>query len=429
MRITIRLLLSLIIILSVSCPAQAKTFKIASYNIENLFDLVLDGTEYSEYIPGNPYGWNKKTFNIKLSNTAKVIKDLGADIIALQEIESEKALICLQQRLKEFNVNYPYQAIADSKPTAVKCALFSKFPIISKKEIKIHDKSARNILMATVNIDNTPLILFINHWKSKQGPESIRVSYAKTLKKEIEKIKKKTDFIILGDFNSNYNEYETFLSYPKFNDTSGITGINHILKTVKNRQLVNEKILTGKGNSGYLYNLWLELDSHMRWSYNSFGRNCSPDSIILGLALYDDKGISYVDNSFSRFNADYLFKDDEIYRWQRSKKGKGKHLGRGYSDHLPVVAYFSTKPFQSKEVSVFNNGTASLKKLPKEELVDVNSATESELRTIPGIGKVISKRIIAGRPYHNINGLLKVKRIGKKTLEKLRPYLSIIKNK
>ena len=428
MKITIRLLLALIIIFSISGSAQAKTFKIASYNVENLFDLVLDGTEYSEYIPGNPYRWNKKIFNIKLSNIAKVIKDLGADIIALQEIESEKALISLQQRLRDFNVDYPYQAIADSKSTAVKCALLSKFPILNKKEIKIGNKSTRNILMCSLNIDNIPLIIFINHWKSKQGPESIRVIYAKALKKEIEKIKKKTDFIILGDFNSNYNEYKTFLSYSKFNDTSGITGINHILKTIKNRQLVNESILRGRNNSGYLYNLWLELDTHKRWSYNFFGQKNTPDSIILGLALYDDKGISYIDNSFDRFNPDYLFKDDEIFRWQRSKRGKGKHLGRGYSDHLPVSAYFSTEPFQSNKISVFNNNTTSLKKLAKEELVDVNSATESQLQTIPGIGKVISKRIIAGRPYRNINGLLKVKGIGEKTLEKLRPYLSTIKN-
>ncbi|MCG2710953.1 MAG: helix-hairpin-helix domain-containing protein [Candidatus Omnitrophica bacterium] len=427
MRITIRILLSLSIIFAFSFPAQAKTFKIASYNVENLFDLVRDKTEYSEYIPNNPYGWNEQTFNIKLSNIAKVIKDLGADIMALQEIESEKALILLQQRLKEFNVDYPYLAIADSKPTAVKCALLSKFPILSKKEIKIRDEAIRNILMCSVEIDNTPLIIFINHWKSKQGPESMRIAYAKALKKELKKIKNTTDFIILGDFNSNYNEYKTFLSSSKFNDTSGITGINHILKTVKNQQLVNEDTLREKNNSGYLYNLWLELDAPKRWSYNCFGRKDSPDSMILGLALYDNKGISYVDNSFDRFNPDYLFKGDEIYRWQMSKRGKGKHLGLGYSDHLPVFAYFSTEPFQSKDVSVLHDEAASFKKFPEEELVDINSATDSQLRIIPGIGKVLSKMIIAGRPYKDINGLLNIKGIGEKTLEKLRPYLSIIK--
>ena len=429
LKTTLRFLLTLFICLTLSASAQALTFKIASYNVENLFDLIRDGTEYSEYIPGNPYGWNKETFNVKLNNAAKVIKDLGADIIALQEIESDKALISLQNKLKDFNVDYPYRAISDSKPTTVKCALLSKFPITKKKEIKLRDNSARNILMTQIEINDSPLIIFTNHWKSKQGPESMRIAYAKALKKEIDKINKTTDFIILGDFNSNYNEYKTFLSSLKFNNTSGITGINHILKTVKKQKLINEADLIKKNNSGYLYNLWLELDAPKRWSYNFFGEKNTPDSIILSPGLYNHSGLSYIDNSFDRFNPDYLFKGNEIYRWQRSKRGKGKHLGLGYSDHLPVFAYFSTEPFLPLKDSFFNSNSAPSKPPPKEELININSATASQLMIIPGIGPGLSKKIIAGRPYHIINDLLRVKGIGKKTLERLRPYLSIIKSK
>ncbi len=424
MKNAIRLLLYSMIIFWLACPAQAKTFKIASYNVENLFDLFRQGTEYPEYIPGSPYRWNKQTLNIKLNNIAKVIKDLGADIIGLQEIESESALILLQQRLKEFNVDYPYRVIADSRPTAVKCALLSKFPITEKKEIKLRDESARNILMATVNIDNIPLIIFINHWKSKRSPESFRIKYAQALKKEIKKIKKTTDFLIIGDFNSNYNEYETFLSSRQLNNTSGITGINHVLKTVKNKQPVNESFLTGKDNSEYLYNLWLELNPEKRWSYNFFGEKNTPDSIIVCKALYDSEGISYIDNSFNRFNADYLMKNDRIYRWQRSKRGKGRHLGRGYSDHLPVFAYFSTDPFEVKNIRPISTKKRSLI-IAKEELIDLNKASLSELQLIPGIGKVMSERIRNKRPYTDIKDLLKVKGIGRKKLESLRQYIII----
>ncbi len=424
MKSTIKLSLYSIIIFGLVCPAQAKTFKIASYNVENLFDLVREGTEYSEYIPGNSYRWNEQTLNIKLNNIAKVIKDLSADIVALQEIESKRALILLQQRLKEFNVSYPFFAIADSKPTAVKCALLSKFPIIEKKEIKLRNGSARNILMATVNIDNIPLILFINHWKSKRSPESFRIEYAQALKKEIKKIKKNTDFLVMGDFNSNYNEYKTLLSSPQLNDTSGITGINHILNTVKNQELINENFLICKDNSEYLYNLWLELKAEKRWSYNFFRKKGTPDSIIVSKALYDAKGISYIDNSFNKFNADYLIKNNRIYRWQRSKKGKGKHLGKGYSDHLPVFAYFSTDPFEFKNINPASAEKQSII-IPKKELIDINRAPLSELQLIPGIGKVMSKRIKNKRPYTNINDLLKVKGIGKKKLENIRQYIVI----
>lgn len=35
----------------------------------------------------------------------------------------------------------------------------------------------------------------------------------------------------------------------------------------------------------------------------------------------------------------------------------------------------------------------------KAEPMDINSATEAQLKTIPGIGDAYAKKIIAGRPY------------------------------
>ncbi len=55
-------------------------------------------------------------------------------------------------------------------------------------------------------------------------------------------------------------------------------------------------------------------------------------------------------------------------------------------------------------------------------LLDLNTATEEELQAIDGIGPVLAARIVAGRPYKTVDDLLKVKGIGIKRLEKLRPY-------
>ncbi len=250
---TIAILLFMLCCLSSS---EAKTFKIASYNLQNLFDLTHDGTEYPGYIPNTCFGWTKAIFDIKITNIAKVIKDLKADIVTLQEVESKKSLIYLANRLKSFNINYPYLEIADnSKAVTVKCAVLSKYPIIKKEEIKIKNKLTRNILKVTLDIEGNRLILFINHWKSKKGSESHRIDYAKALKKAIDKLKDDEDFILIGDFNSNYNEYKTFLNRKKLNDTAGITGINHILRTITDSKMVNEKILTMQPGNKYLYNL------------------------------------------------------------------------------------------------------------------------------------------------------------------------------
>lgn len=39
-------------------------------------------------------------------------------------------------------------------------------------------------------------------------------------------------------------------------------------------------------------------------------------------------------------------------------------------------------------------------------LVDINSATESQLTDLPGITRPVARRIIAGRPYHNRGDLV-----------------------
>ena len=422
----------LLVLLFCITSIEAKTFKVASYNLENLFDLTRDGTEYPEYIPNTGYGWTKDMANIKYTNIARVIKDLGADVVALQEVESRKALITLRARLKDFGVDYPYLEIADSKATPVKCAALSKFPIVEKEEIQVDNKVARNILKITLDIDGNRIILFINHWKSKRGPESMRIAYAKTLRREIDKLKEDVDFILIGDFNSNYNEYKTFRNSRRLNDTNGITGINHILRTIKdsgkNSEMVNEKTLTKQAANEYLYNLWLEVSKIRRWSYNFFGKKGSPDNIIISKGLYDDKGISYSDNSFNKFQPDYLFKRKAVYRWQRAGRGMGRHLGKGYSDHLPIVAYFSTKPFCFKNNDTVSNDNVPLKlektKSP-QDLLDLNTVSKEELMSINGIGLVLSGRIVDRRPYRTVDDLLKVKGIGPKRLKKFRHYFVV----
>ena len=56
--------------------------------------------------------------------------------------------------------------------------------------------------------------------------------------------------------------------------------------------------------------------------------------------------------------------------------------------------------------------------------IDINTATEKELRTVPGIGPVMAARIIAARPFRSADDLKRVSGIGDKKYAKIRPYFN-----
>jgi competence protein ComEA len=57
-------------------------------------------------------------------------------------------------------------------------------------------------------------------------------------------------------------------------------------------------------------------------------------------------------------------------------------------------------------------------------LINLSTATPAELEALPGIGPVIGRRIIEGRPYRSIEELDRVKGIGKKRLEETRLFVT-----
>ena len=58
-------------------------------------------------------------------------------------------------------------------------------------------------------------------------------------------------------------------------------------------------------------------------------------------------------------------------------------------------------------------------------IVNVNSATQAELETIPCIGPALSQQIIAGRPYTRIEDLDRIRGISQYTVNRIRPYVKV----
>lgn len=336
----IRLLTGLLILM-MALQGDEK-MKVATYNVENLFDLHFSGDEYPEYIPNTSWQWDRRHYQDKLHNIAKVITDMAPDIIALQEVESLQALKDLKKEIKRQGHYMPHHAFAGAKNTTVKVALLSRYPIVYAREIPVSEsRRYRAILEVKIDVEGHPFFLFVNHWKSKSGPESRRIVSAKALRKRIDALGADKAILVLGDLNSHYEEYLLFRKKRKHNDTNGKTGIDHVLSTLCDGDPTTLKTL--RMDPRCMYNLWYESPQKQRWTHKYFGQKETLDHMIISAGLYDGKGVDYLPNSFQKFTPDYLFEKGTIYRWQRSRKYPKHHTGKGYSDHLPIFATFIVK--------------------------------------------------------------------------------------
>ena len=84
-----RILISIILFFGVLFSSE---LKIATYNVENLFDDRISGSEYSEFKSNR---WNEAKYQQKLQKIARVLKHLDADVVALNEIENQNVMKAL----------------------------------------------------------------------------------------------------------------------------------------------------------------------------------------------------------------------------------------------------------------------------------------------------------------------------------------------
>jgi competence protein ComEA len=73
--------------------------------------------------------------------------------------------------------------------------------------------------------------------------------------------------------------------------------------------------------------------------------------------------------------------------------------------------------------------TPSAQQPAKSNLINLNSATATDLELLPGVGPVLAKRIIDFRKSHggflNVQGLLEVKGIGDKIFKEISAHVTV----
>jgi len=93
----------------------------------------------------------------------------------------------------------------------------------------------------------------------------------------------------------------------------------------------------------------------------------------------------------------------------------------------PTNTFSRISPLPRPDASIpIISGVETQKPHGKKEIepgrIDINAATEKELKMIPGIGLVIAGRIIAARPFRSADDLKKVNGIGDRKYARIRPY-------
>jgi len=62
---------------------------------------------------------------------------------------------------------------------------------------------------------------------------------------------------------------------------------------------------------------------------------------------------------------------------------------------------------------------------PQNSLIDINSAGESQLDTLPKVGPVTAQKIISNRPYTSIEDLVSKKIVTQKTLDQIKDRITV----
>ena len=226
--------------LFLSLSFGASNLKIATYNVENLFDDKIDGSEYKDFKNGS---WGAKQYSHKLNQIATVLLDLDADIIALQEIENEGVLKALAQKS-----GYKYYSFATlDRFSPVGLGFLSRVSLTKSQKFSPNGVKTRPILMICVDFDN--LCLFNAHLPAHKNSDLDRKNAAKAL---ITAASNHQKSVVLGDLNSELgykfllNDLKGYTNLWKIenNALKGKKSIDHILLSddlLKNADLSYKK--------------------------------------------------------------------------------------------------------------------------------------------------------------------------------------------
>lgn len=314
-----------------------------SWNVENLFDDVDNGSEYREYNPQN--GWESEQFHARMIELTKVIESSYPgcpDILLLQEVENQNVLDSWNDRYLK---NHGYTTVLAVPPAgrAITTGVISRLPL---EEVRVHSyqlegySQARPIQELLFSHPSGLVRVFNNHWKSKLGgarqTEPMRRAAAAAINTRLHELRSTNQtepVIIVGDLNEELDEYAigggVIPTALMPIELAANLDASELPRTLVYWPLpVNGEVEpTPVAGVVPLFSPWPSSESEGSYFYDGSWRKI--DHVFMNLSLFDGTGWEW-----KHFR---VVKEEDMLNSYGTPKGWNPVSGVGFSDHLPLL--------------------------------------------------------------------------------------------
>jgi endonuclease/exonuclease/phosphatase family metal-dependent hydrolase len=326
---------------SPSAPDPARDgYLFCFWNAENFFDDEVNGWKNE---PDEDFDvWfaadGAKVFKQKLDNLTEALLMMnggrGPDILALAEVETERAATLLMESLNKGlkDKSAPYKSVAWKNPKGgrnIATAVISRVPILPDRTQLLGRRM--RILEVHLDANGQELVVIASHWTSrvsdKEGDGRDRygdIIYGRF--KAMHKANPKVALVVCGDFN----------------DPPDDESVTHHLRAIGDIKKVREG-----GDEPYLLNLFADKAGKEDAGTHFYRRWYTFDQIAVSPGLLDDREGWYCKPETAHIVNEYTaIKEGRIKgRPDRfgSKSEKIRLSERGWSDHFPVSVQLFVK--------------------------------------------------------------------------------------
>lgn len=334
--VLITLFTSITTLSSSAQSAKRKSYLFCFWNVENFFDdQVNPKLEKVDREFDTWFSREAQALTIKLERLCTVLLDpqmnqgQGPDILALAEVESQRAVELLRdalnRRIKDKRLHYRHVVYRDPQGgRSIATALLSRVPV--EGTTRLLGKHQRILEVKLVEAKH-PLTVIASHWTSRVSDKSGRgrSAYARLIYDAFYAAYRKSptvDFLVCGDFNDTPTD-ETLI-----HDLGSTGDLKKVLSL-------------GRDEKPMFYNPFAELAKSGKGTHFFGDKALVFDQICLSPGLLDGQGWAYVNRSAT-------IVEKLQFRGRPDRFGgpadRRPWRNRGASDHYPVTIQLRVEP-------------------------------------------------------------------------------------